>query len=316
MRSRQLLLYVIVASLAVAVPMTGPASAVTPDVHWHPTFGAAQARAAESGKPILVFGYSPDDRHCRTLITSILTQPDVVRELGKFELFAANADDPALKQFCATFGIGVVDQTDTWITQFPVLPIFLFLEGNAHEYFRHYGYTPTRRGSQRSRDLAIAGAAFALRLEKIGRLIGGLRQIATEPTATAYAEVGHILIELEHFDDARPHLQKAVQLDPTNETGAFADAYLDLIILDIAEDPARALQQLDDFATRYAESDRLLEVRYYRGVCLLALEKYKEARTVLCTFETNDRSAPEFDSPWTPLALGLLQQLDNLKLGL
>ena len=316
MRGRQLLLYVISASLAIGLPMTRPASAITPDLHWHPTFSAAQAQSAQSGKPILVLGYSPDDRHCVTLITSILRHPDVVKELSKFELFTANADDPALGQFCATFGIGVVDQTETWITQFPVLPILIFLESNAHEYFRHYGYTRTWRGTERPRDVAIAGATFALRLQKIQRLIEGLRQIAADPTATVYAQLGHILIELEHFDEARPHLQKAVQLDPTNETGAFADAYLDLIILDIAEDPGRALQQLDDFATRYGESDRLLEVRYYRGVCLIALEKYKQARTVLRTFETNDRTAPEFDSPWTPLALGLLKQLNNLKLGL
>jgi len=316
MRGRQLLLYVISASLAISLAMTRPASAITPDVHWHPTFDAARAQSAQSGKPILVLGYSPDDRHCETLIISILRHPDVVKELGKFELSAVNADDPALGQFCATFRIGVVDQTDTWITQFPVLPVFLFLGNNAQEYFRDYGYTSARRGSERSRDLPIAAAAFALRLQTIQRLIGGLRQIATDPTATAYAQVGHILIELEHFDDARPHLQKAVQLDPTNETGAFADAYLDLIVLDIAENPGRALQQLDDFATRYGESDRLLEARYYRGVCLIALEKYKQARTVLRTFETSDRTAPEFDSPWTPLALGLLQQLDNLKLGL
>ncbi len=316
MAARQLLPVLVLVCLVVAVPMPRPARAVTPEVNWHPSFSAAQTQSAQSGKPMLVLGYSLDDRHCETFITAILRHPDVVTQLGKFELFAVNADDPALKQFCSTFGIGTVDQTETWLTQFPVLPVLLFLESNGHEYFRHYGYTPARPGSERERDLAIAGAAFALRLQKILQLVGGLRQIATAPTATAHAEVGHLLTELEHFEEARPHLQKAVQLDPTNEAGAFADAYLDLIMLDIAEQPGRVLQQLDDYKARFGDSDRLLEVRYYRAICFIALEDYKQARTVLRTFETADRDAPEFDSPWTPQALGLLKQLDELKLGL
>ncbi len=289
--------------------------AITPEVRWHPTFAAAQAQSAQSAKPILVVGYAPDDEHSQNLINKILRHPQVIEHLKKFELFAANADDEATKSFCEQYKIGVVKQTDEWVTLYSAPPVLIFLDKDGSQYFRDQGYTPTTVGEAHPRDVTdLAAAAFAIRLQKVLQLIAGLRQLAVAPTAAVYAQVGHMLVELERFEEARPHLQKALQLDPANQAGAFANAYLDLTIMAIADEPERVRQQLEDYAARYPDSDRLLEARYYQGVCLIAAEKYKQAWTVLRTFRTNDRSAPEFDSPWTPLALGLLQQLEDLKL--
>jgi len=88
--------------------------------------------------------------------------------------------------------------------------------------------------------------------------------------------------------------------------------------ISIPGDPDRAGQQLDDFKGRYPESPRLLEARYYQAVCYIASEIYKDeekyvlALKILDTFRTQDRNAPEFDSPWTPPALGLRQQVRDI----
>jgi hypothetical protein len=138
--------------------------------------------------------------------------------------------------------------------------------------------------------------------------------LASAPTAAAHAQAGHLFIKLERYEKARYHLQMAMQLDPNNATGAYGDAYLDTIILDIADDAAGSLGKLQDFGNRYPGSERSLEARYYQAVCHIALEDYKSAGRILETFETKDEDAPEFDSPWTPGALGLLKQLRDYKL--
>lgn len=298
-----------------AAVMPVSVDALTEDVPWHDSLNAARSQSTVSGKPIMAIAYRQEDEASQTLIGVILRHPDVVAQLSSFELFAANVDDPAAAEFCKRYRVGVVSADDPWLVVYPILPIMLFLEANGKEHFRDYGTIPTRLGSGPEEDLSeVAAKGFAGRLETIIQLVALLRQVEEAPTAQAHSRAGHILMEMERFDEARPHLQKAMQLDPNNDTGAFAEAYFDAIILGLADDPERAVNQLDDYMARYTASERLLEARYYKGVCLVALERYREAATVLKSFETGDRRAPEFDSPWTPLALGLLKELQALNL--
>jgi tetratricopeptide (TPR) repeat protein len=317
---------IVAASLIAAVLLGGPVCAITEDLPWHGSFAAAEAASRESTKPILAVVYETEDSASQSLISMTLTHPEVIKELRNFELFAADFGDPAYESFCSRFKVGASDDPEGEIklTIHPVLPILLYLDYNGYEYFRDIGYAlpklTKRRGSgQDETNVADAAAAgFAGRMREIQELITAERRLAATPTAPEHARVGHMLCELQRFDRAREHLQEAMRLDAGNETGAYADAYLDLIILGIPADPDRAGQQLDDFKGRYPESGRLLEARYYQAVSYLASERYKDeekyalALKILDTFRTQDRNAPEFDSPWTPRALGLRQQIRDI----
>jgi tetratricopeptide (TPR) repeat protein len=297
-------------TLLIAALCCTSALALTPDVSWHKSLSAARAAAAASNKPILAIGYRSQHEACQTLIEAILPHPDVIALLDSLELYAVDVDDPASADFCKRYQIGVAGTDDPWLVVQPILPVFLFLDAGGKEYFRDYGIVaPMPNRDHASETEAAAATGFATRLQTILELVSGLRQIDDNPSAQAHALVGHILMEMEQFESATPHLEKAMQLDPKNEQGAFAQAYFDTIILRIVDDPERALRQFDDYAARYADSDRLLEARYYKGVCLIVLERYREAIKILETFETDDQKAPEFDSPWTPMALGLLKEL-------
>ncbi len=317
---------IIAASIAAATLLAGPAAAITEDLPWHLTFAAAQAHSKQSTKPILAVVYEIEDGASQSLISTTLTHPEVIKELRNFELLAADFADPAYEPFCTLFKVGTTDDPEGEIklTIHPVLPILLYLDYNGYEYFRDVGYALpkiTKRPNSGQEETSIADAAaagFASRMREIEELIAAERRIAANPTAPEHARVGRMLSELQRFERARTHLQQAMRLDATNQTGAYADAYLDLIILGIAEDPDRARQQLDDFKARYPQSPRLLEARYYLAVCYVASDTHKDdkkyvlALAILDTFRTNDRNAPEFDSPWTPLALGLRQQIRDL----
>ena len=317
---------IIAASLTAGALLAGAVFALTEDPPWHPTFAAAQAQSKQSTKPILAVVYETEDLASQTLISTTLPHPEVIKELRNFELFAADFAAPAHKPFCTLFKVGTTDDPEGEIklTIHPVLPILLYLDYNGYEYFRDVGYALPRltkrpgSGQEEANVADAAAAGFAGRMREIEELIAAERRLAANPTAPEHARVGSMLCELQRFERARTHLQQAMGLDPTNQTGAYADAYLDLIILGIAEDPDRARQQLDDFKARYPESPRLLEVRYYQAVCYVASDKHKDddnyvlALGILDTFRTKDRNAPEFASPWTPHALGLRQQIRDI----
>ena len=296
--------------LLIVTPHAILAAPLTSEVTWHESLSAARAAATVSGKPILAIGYRQNHEACETLIDSILPHPDVVVQLDSLELYAADVDNPTSADFCRRYQVGVVSADNTWLVAQPILPVLLFLDANGREYFRDYGTVSPPPSHDSQSDLeSVAAKGFVSRVQTILQLVSAMRQIAESPTAQAHAQAGHILMEMEQFEDARPQLEKAKQLDPNNETGAFADAYFDTIVLGIAEDPDLAYKQFDDYMVRYRDSERLLEARYYKGVCLVVLERYADAIKVFQTFETDDKKAPEFDSPWTPLALGLLKEL-------
>lgn len=283
---------------------------------WHPTFEAAKTACQQSTKPLLVVVYEPENAACINMSEHLFKHPDVIVQLRNFELYAASIKDPATLNLQTAYKVGVHSPTAEGTITNAVLPVLLFLDYNGYEYFRDYGNVLMGTELKIKLDISDKAASMlAIRLQKILQLITAIRRTAATPDAEANATAGHLMIELERFEKAPPYLDKAMSLDTRNERGAFANAYLDTIILKIVDDPALCLQQLEGFETSFNNSDRLLEVRYFKAVCWLAQDQFKEARKLLETFETGDKSKPEFASPWTPKALGLLEQLRKLDLG-
>lgn len=299
-----------------------PAFALTRDVPWHPTPELAQSHASASGKPILAFVYQPKHKACAATIQYLLPHEAVLQTLREFELLAVDTHDPLMRNFCLQHKLGIDEPSDPLAgdhsTVQAVLPVYLILTAQGRELCRDYGQLAFYK-VDRDQDthpfvviperVPIAAMALATRLQQMLELARLEQQLQTQPSASAHAQAGHVLMELGRHEKARYHLQAAMQLDPDNAAGAYENAYLDVTILDIVDDAQRCLQQLQDYERRYATSDRLLEVRYYQAVCYAALEDYKNAGRLLQTFETADRNAPEYDSPWTTQALSLLEQL-------
>ncbi len=297
-----------------------PAVALTKDLPWHPSPEIARAHSAASGKPILAFAYQARHRACAATIQYLLPHEAVVPMLREFELLAVDTQDPAMRDFCLRHKLGTDEATNPLAgdhsTVQAVLPVYLVLSAQGRELCRDYGqlvfYTVNRKTREFSvipEQVPVAATALATRLQQMLELAQLEQQLQTNPSATVHARMGNLLMKLGRHETARYHLQLAMRMDADNAQGAYQDAHLDMTILDIAEDAQRCLQQLLDYEQRYPTSARLLEVRYYKAVCHAALEDYKSAGRLLQTFETADKNAPEYASPWTTLALTLLQEM-------
>lgn len=309
--------------LIMVVPVLG----LTRDVPWHPALESAQAHSRASGKPILAFVHEPTHKACKATIQYLLPHEAVVPQLREYELLAVDMQNPAMRDFCTRYKLGGDAGPELTSgdhsTVHAVLPVYLVLDAEGRELCRDYGqpafYTVDREQETHPfviipERVPIAAGALATRLQQMLELGRLEQQLQTRPSASAHAQAGQLLMKLGRHEKARYHLQLAIQLDPNNSEGAYEDAYLDVTILDIVDDAQRCLGQLQEYPRRYPASDRLLEVRYYQAVCYAALEDYKNAGRLLQTFETGDRSAPEYASPWTTQALNLLEEMRDRRL--
>lgn len=268
------------------------------DVPWHLRSDRARAAAAESGKPVYIFIFSPAQNACKRMVTETLEAPGVKALLKRFECCAIDATVEANRPIVDKYAWGV--STDpVHETRFGSTPAHLFTDAEGKEHYIRWGFFPP--------------AAFAPMLNDVLELVRLKDRVAAHPDdARAAADLGRVLMALELFDDVEEHLRRAVRNDPNNAVGAREDATLDLIILSIPDDPARAHEALGKFLEDYPRTKRALEVRYFQAVTLAAqgtTAAYREALKYLEAFKTDDRTRPEYDSPWTLPALELDAQI-------
>lgn len=288
-------------------------------VNWHPSFAAASNAAQDSGKPILAFVYVESHPPSATLANELMPRKTVIKNLQKFELLGVPYGDETHQDFLNEYDVkeevSPADDGSGEVRFYPALPAMLYLNADGTEYLRDKGYTPAPGDPEKHNEklLKTAAAAFSARLARTRQLITFLRRIADEPTAGAHADAGHLLLQMNRYARARTHLQKAMSLDPDNKSGAFADAYLDTIVLGVARKPEQALHQLEDFQARFPDSDRLLEAQYYQAVCLVALERYDEATPVLSSVCEKTEDTPLSLEPWYVPATRLLNSLKQLQ---
>ncbi len=286
------LVLIVVALTTVRLADAGP---VLLDVARWPNAQEALEAAANSGKPVYAYVYSPDDATCMRMQQATLVNSGVRAALGDYQVCAMNIHNPQNQQFLQQHKVLPPTDEERLIKTYR-LPTSLFLNSKGQEVYRRYGYLPLRW--------------FMAILTDVKALIGAQSKVeAKAHDASTYAELGHLCMRLQMYDKARQYLTTAVRLDPHNQAGAKDQARLDLIIMAIPDNPQQASDDLQNYLRTYSHSPRRLEARYYMAVAQLAANRVKEAVKILQTFETSDKSAPEYDSPWTPHALGLLRRL-------
>lgn len=281
-----------------AAALWGGPAAGADDIPWHLRLDRARAAAADSGKPVYVYIYSPAHTVCKRMASETLEDPGVKALLRQFECCAIDTTVPANKPIADKYAWGVsIDPVHE--TRFGSTPAHLFMDAEGREHYIRWGFFPP--------------AAFAPIVADVLDLVRLKAQVAAQPgAARAAADMGSVLMSLELFDGAEEHLRRAVANDPDNAVGAREDATFDLIILSIPDGPAKAHDALAKFLRDYPRTKRAVEVRYYQGVTLAALgttAAYREALKFLEPFKTADRTRPEYDSPWTLPALALDTQI-------
>lgn len=288
-------------------------------LNWHQSFEDASEAAQKSGKPILAFVYVQTHPPSVTLANVLMPRETVAKKLREFELlgvpYGTGAHQDFLDRYEIQENIATTNNGSGELRLYPTLPVMLCLESDGSEYLRDKGYTPAPGDSSQHNEklLKAAAAAFAAHLDRTRRLITLLRDIDREPTARAHAATGHLLMDMNLYARAQKHLDRAMALDPNNSIGAFADAYLDTIILSVPEEPEQALRQLEDFHVRFPDSERLLEEQYYRAVCLVAMERYDEATRILSSVCEEAEDTPVSLEAWYVPARRLLGRLQQLQ---
>ena len=280
--------------------VAGPAAAeLRPN--WHPGVRAALEAAVSSGKPVYVYIYAsarPNasrDLKCQQMEDNTLSNSQVWRALRHFEVCGVDIYEPENQGFLQQHKI-LPSTEERHLIRTYRLPTNLFLTNRGKEVHRLYGYLPPRW--------------FIQALDNVRALIKAQAAVqANSQDAAAYAQLGHLYLQLQMYDKARVYLNKAVALDPNNNMGAKAEAEVDLNILAIAGNPQQAYSELAKYLKNYPQSPRRLEVRYYMGVAQVAVGNTQKAIEILKTFETSDESAPEYNSPWATPALLLLKSL-------
>ncbi len=287
-------------------------------LNWHDSFQSACEASRASEKPILVFIYVETHPGSVALSNILMGKDSVAQQLEKFELLSipynAESHQDFLQQYDVQAKVSSATEGEGQVTIYPSLPTIIYLDNDGTEYYRDKGFTPLPASQMHSdsRLVELATKALSSHLKQVRQLITLLRKTRDEPTAQAHAAAGHLFMEMTHYDRATEHLRAAMALDPANETGAFADAYLDSIIMSIADHTERCLQQLEDFRARFPDSGRLLEVEYYRAVCMVALERYGQARTVLEQAISDAEGTDAANATWFLHAQELLEAVKNM----
>lgn len=277
------------------------------EINWHGTIDEARAAANQSGRPVYLYIFSAPQRACKRMRAETLAHPDVGVFLNAH--FEACPIDSALTVNKAiveryAWSVAVAQDEDAKV-RFGSMPAHVFTNAAGEPYYTFWGYTPP--------------AGFLVKLEQARRIVELKNAITAAPNdARLRADLGHILLEIEDFADAKLHLQKAKELDPENKVGALADATLDLIVLSIAEKPQEAHAQLLQFVRSYPQSARRLEAIYWQAVALYVQETpaaYRQALAALEPFRKLSVDDPQYRSRWAIEADKLEQNLRALLQG-
>jgi len=245
------------------------------ELHRYGTWAEARAAAQKSRKFILAYIYRNGHEACAAMENNTFSKEAVVKALDAYEVVALNGEARQNRDFCDRYHVGTRynEKGDKYDgkTAFAAIPAYLFLDANGTEYYRTYGF--------------YAPDVFLHLLGQVAHLIEWQCALAAHPQdARMRADLGRLYLEMSRPDKGRPLLEDAVKLDPNNDTGARADAELDLVILSIPDDPVMALRNLVAYQFNRPETKRGLEIRYYMAVAQLAAGKEDQAEKILLDF--------------------------------
>ncbi len=298
------------ALMAATLVIESPAMAAR--IPWLPDLDAALHAAGESGKPIMVFVHvGAMDRGTRgnpdwvdgyhQMATETLVDEFVVEAAQRFECLELDLRKRSNDASRDKLRVGAVrDPNDRDLTG--LYPITLFLDQSGDESFRLHGYLPP--------------LAYAVQLKKADQLIGYQGQLALTPDdPVVRRNLGRTYMEMyaEPGDSfhlaALDNLERAIALDPDNETGANYDARVDLAIFRLPDDPEAAFTKLFQLQAEDPDRERRFEIQYYMAVSQYAISNPQMATQILASFETKDRESPYYSNEWTAQALGLLAHI-------
>jgi len=298
---RKLLIVCIAASVLMGLPLVaGAAGSSLPRIRWHDSWEQALKAASRSHKPIYFFVYARDDSNSNYMWEYTLVDPKVVKQLAHFEACALNAKTARNHEFLRRYNLAVSKEPTVNGVYRNYLPANLFTDERGRKLYAAPVY--------------MEPDAMCYLLQQMLVLDQSLDRIAKNSNdACAYAQAGHVYLELCLYDQARTFLDKAVALDPDNKSGAKKDAVLDLIILDIpasseeqqVKQALTAYNKLQRYLRSYPRSGRELEARYFMAVCQYIAHKPREALKILDYFYGPGKSEAFNNNVWTQRALGL-----------
>ena len=270
----------------------------------------ASTQARASGKPIYVYIWeyprmSPDTwarvkqhNNCYRMSQSTLADEQVRRMLRDYVICALEVHLPPNRQFIRKHAPGLLPDADQEQAGFSVyrLPFHLFFDKSGKKVFQVYGYIPAQW--------------FVQTLEAVQLLTKGQgAENGQLEHARAYARLGHICLELELYEEAKKHLERVLELDPSNKTGAKADAELDLTIISVPDAPAKAGRALESYLNDHPNSTRRTEVRYFLAVAQYLAGDHSHASRILEQIAGIREPDSEQERRWIEHAAVLLEQL-------
>ncbi len=270
----------------------------------------ASAQAQKSGKPVYVYVWeyprmSREDwarvrehNACYRMSQSTFANKQVEQMLRDYVLCALEIHMPAHRQFIHKHAPGLLPDADEEQAGFSAyrLPFHLFFDSSGKKVFQVYGYIPAQWFIQALEAVQLLSKGQGAENDKLKQ-------------ARAYGRLGHICVELELYEEAKKHLERTLQLDPDNKTGAKADAELDLTIISIPDAPAKACRALESYLDDHPHSTRCTEVRYFLAVAHYFADNRSGAIRILEQIERIREPASEQEKRWIEHAVVLLQQL-------
>lgn len=251
------------------------------EIKWLDNMDAAQTAARTSGKCILAYVYQNGHAACVEMDRSTFPAEDVIALVNHFQPVELNAKSGTCREFCKRYNVGLQTNDDKGLKMdFAAVPAYLFLDSNGNEYYRAYGFYPS--------------VLFVQLLQRVETLVKYLGTIQQRPNdARLNADLGHLYLDLERDDLARPYLKRAVELDPDYTIGARADAELDQILLTIPDNPGHALNLLVAYQVNNPDTKRALEVHYFMAVAEIADGKPEQAEKILLDFRNIPQYLPD-----------------------
>jgi tetratricopeptide (TPR) repeat protein len=325
--------------------LTTPATTL----QWSIDPDAALAKAKATGRPVYIYVWAKYNPACMYMADTVLADDAVMAQLQNFELVALDGDNRANFPFFDRYKIRYVRvlgptnepvpyEAGLQVTGGARFPTNLFLDSQGQEVYRDAGVaaTPDPLTGQPSPNGA---RVFATRLLQVQEVVKAWDNVRHNPTsAAAEVQLGHLYAQLEVLPEAKKHLQKALDMDPQNQTGLRADINLDLLIMGIPADPAGSLNALQAWQKQYPTHPRQLEAVFYEAVAEVARARalvdtgadasarrannrlvvagYDAALALLDPFYKAKKDSPLRQSEWYKPALGLIADIQAARAAL
>jgi tetratricopeptide (TPR) repeat protein len=316
---------------AVATPPAAAAQGA--GLQWSSDADQTLAKAKAEGRPVYIYIWAKYNPDCVYMADNTLADDAVSAQLQSFDLVALDADNRANFPFFDRYKIRYVRiegpnaapvpyEKGLQVTGGAMYPTNLFLDAAGREVYRMPG--------------RVDAKGFTIVLGQVQQLLKAWANQQRNPTSpTAEAQLGHLYALLQVLPEAKKHLQKALDLDPQNQSGLYPDIKLDLIIMGIPEDPGGSLQKLQGWEKQYATHPRRLEAVYYeavanvavgseliqkapdpdavRAVTKQAIASYDVALRILARFGQAQPKSLEYQSQWYQPALQLIAGIEQAR---